>query len=90
MIMDWGELCLWPSENLADSSSDKKGKLRQVRINKIPAPPPKKNLAIRGGGGSYGERILGKSGQTSIRRPGCDERQAVGIPPANVADAVTP
>lgn len=28
--------------------------------------------------------------KTSIRRPGCDERQAVGIPPANVADAVTP
>ena len=36
MSMDLGELCLWPLENAADSH-DKKGKLRQVRINEIPA-----------------------------------------------------
>lgn len=85
MSMDLGELCLWPLENLADSNSDKKGKLKQVGINEIPA----QKIAIRGGGGDHGERVLGKSGKTSIRRPGCDERQAVRIPPADVADVVT-
>lgn len=43
MSMDLGELCLQPLENLADSQ-DKKGKLRQVRINEIPA----KKIAIKG------------------------------------------
>lgn len=40
MSMDLGELCWWPLENLADSN-DKKGKLRQVRINEIPAKKKK-------------------------------------------------
>lgn len=65
MSMDLGELCWWPLENLADSN-DKKGKLRQVRINEIPA----KKISIKGGGGTCGEGILGKSENTSIRRPG--------------------
>lgn len=34
MSMDLGELCLWPLENLVDSN-DKKGKLRQGRVNEI-------------------------------------------------------
>lgn len=59
MSMDLGELCLWPLENLADSH-DKKGKLRQVRINEIPA----KNSYYRWKAGSYGEGLLGESAST--------------------------
>lgn len=44
LSMDVGELCSWPSENLADSN-DKKGKLRQVRTNEVPA-----KMAIKGEG----------------------------------------
>lgn len=36
MSVDLGELCVWPLENLA-AGNDKKGKLRQVRVNEIPA-----------------------------------------------------
>lgn len=54
MSMDLGELCWWPLENLADSN-DKKGKLRQVRINEIPA---KKKKSIKGGGVPVGREYL--------------------------------
>lgn len=63
---------MWPLENLADSNSDKKGKLRQERINEIPAKKKKKKLLEEEGGAM--ER--GYSANLE-KRPRHDEHQAV-------------
>lgn len=62
---------MWPLENLADSNSDKKGKLRQERINEIPAKKKKKVLE------EEGEAMERGYSANLEERPGRDEHQAV-------------